>query len=386
MYKSKENNLRNLFILLGSTLSVMQGALISPALTHIANHFTNEENIVFLSKLIIAIPPIFIVLFSPLAGVLFDKYGRKSVLIISAILYGVSGSSGYFADNIYLILIGRAFLGVAISGLMTGFIILIGDLFAGKEKFNKFIGIQGAFMSFGGVVYLLSGEYLANLSWNVPFLGYLTSIIVAVGLLAFLSETKTINKADSAQINSKSIHVSRKFLKIHLLALFLMIAYLMVPTQIPFLLLQYPELDGKYAGIFLAIWILFSSIASLAYSRIRNYLDYKQSFALAFLFWSLGYFIIYFASSYVVVLIALILSGIGNGVAIPNIKAQLLEYAGISNRSKQSGFLSMSLYLGQFLSPIIVEPIIKISTPQMPFLVFAIVMIVIAVTIYLQKR
>lgn len=80
------------------------------------------------------------------------------------------------------------------------------------------------------------------------------------------------------------------------------------------------------------------------------------------------------------------LSGIGSGVAIPNIKAQLLEYAGIENRSKQSGFLSMSLYLGQFLSPIIVEPIIKISTPQMPFLVFAIVMIVIAITIHLQKR
>lgn len=270
MYKSKKNNLRNLFILLGSTLSVMQGALISPALTHIANHFAAEDNIVFLSKLIMAIPPIFIVLFSPLAGVLFDKYGRKSVLILSAILYGISGSSGYFSDNIYLILIGRAFLGVAISGLMTGFIILIGDLFEGKEKFNKFIGIQGAFMSFGGVVYLLSGEYLANLSWNVPFLGYLTSIIVAIGLLAFLSETKTIVKIDSADMKGQSKDFSPKFFKIHLLALFLMIVYLMVPTQIPFILLQYPELDGKNAGIFLAIWILFSSVASLAYSKIRK--------------------------------------------------------------------------------------------------------------------
>ncbi len=386
MTKIQSQQFRNFFILLGSTLSVMQGALISPALTHISEHFSEIDNIVFLSKLIIAIPPIFTAVFSPVAGILFEKFGRKKILIFSAVLYGISGSSGYFADNIYLILAGRALMGISIAGLMTGFIIIVGDIFAGKKDFNKFIGQQGAFMSFGGVIYLLSGEYLANLSWNVPFLGYLFSILIAVGLLTFFRETKAVKSTEPLMTGIKDIDKYPKFIKIHLLAVFLMIIYLMVPTQIPFILLEYSELNSRNAGIFLAVWILFSSLASFAYSKIRKLLDYYKSFSLALIFWSLGFLMIFWADNYIVVLIALIIAGIGNGIAIPNIKAQMLDYAGEKQRAKQSGLLSMSLYIGQFLSPVLVEPIIQASTPRIPFLIFSLIMLILILVFYKQSK
>jgi MFS family permease len=363
----------------------MQGALITPALTRIAFNFSGVEDIEFLAKLIIAVPPIFIALFSPLSGLLFEKFGRKKILIFSAILYGLAGSSGYFANDINLILIGRAMLGIAISGLMTGFIVIIGDLFSDKIRMNRFIGLQGALMSFAGVFYLLAGEFLANISWNLPFTGYLFSIIIAIGLLFFLKETKNIYIKPSDLIVA-SDYKSTDFIKIHLLAVGIMICYLMIPTQIPFILKEFPELNNKNSGIFLALWILFSSISSILYSKIRKYLDYSKSYSLSFLLWGIGFFLIFAAPNYYVIIISLIFSGIGNGIAIPNIKAQLLDYADEKQRAKQSGLLSMSLYIGQFLSPIIVEPIIRLSSIKIPFLAFSIILIIFSAINLLEQN
>lgn len=377
--------IRNLFILLGSTLSVMQGALITPALTTIAEHFKDTENIVFLSKLIIAIPPIFIAIFSPIAGTLFEKFGRKKILILSSILYGIAGSSGFFADSIYLILAGRALLGVSIAGLMTGFMIIIGDLFPDKLQMNKFIGLQGALMSFGGVFYLLIGQGMVNVSWNLPFLAYLFSILIAIGLLLFLQETKSNTPAPFDEQVYKENIFKNKFAKIHFTAVGLMITYLMVPTQIPFILSEISGTTNPNVGIFISIWILFSSITSIFYSKIRLKFNYNQAYSISFVLWSFGYFLIFFANNYVFVILGLIFSGIGNGLAIPNVKAQMLDFAGINQRTKQSGLLSMSLYIGQFLSPILVEPFIRFIDIKAPFLVFAVLLFIVGFGISFNK-
>jgi MFS family permease len=210
--------------------------------------------------------------------------------------------------------------------------------------------------------------------------------LIAVGLLTFFRETKAVKSTEPLMTGIKDIDKYPKFIKIHLLAVFLMIIYLMVPTQIPFILLEYSELNSRNAGIFLAVWILFSSLASFAYSKIRKLLDYYKSFSLAFIFWSLGFLMIFWADNYIVVLIALIIAGIGNGIAIPNIKAQMLDYAGEKQRAKQSGLLSMSLYIGQFLSPVLVEPIIQASTPRIPFLIFSLIMLILILVFYKQSK
>jgi uncharacterized membrane protein YhdT len=50
-------------LLLASSLTVMAGALIAPALPKIAEAFEGLPNVVFLSKLLLSIPALFIAVF-----------------------------------------------------------------------------------------------------------------------------------------------------------------------------------------------------------------------------------------------------------------------------------------------------------------------------------
>ena len=113
------------------------------------------------------LPALFIVIGAPFAGILLDKWGRKPVLIVTLILYGLVGSAGFFLDSLTTILISRAILGLAVAGVMSGFTTLITDYFSGPDL-NRFLGYQGAFIGLGGVIFLLAAGFLAEAGWRWP--------------------------------------------------------------------------------------------------------------------------------------------------------------------------------------------------------------------------
>ena len=57
------------------------------------------------------------------------------------------------------------------AGIMTSVTTLIADYFDGLTREQVF-GRQGAFMSFGGVVFLIGGGLAADLHWRATFLVY----------------------------------------------------------------------------------------------------------------------------------------------------------------------------------------------------------------------
>jgi putative MFS transporter len=55
-------------------------------------------------------------------GITADKYGRRRVIVISAILNTVFGIFTAFAPNYYWVLIARILVGFALSGAAQGFV------------------------------------------------------------------------------------------------------------------------------------------------------------------------------------------------------------------------------------------------------------------------
>jgi len=77
-----------------------------------------------------------------------------------------------------------------------------------------------------------------------------------------------------------------------------------------------------------------------------------------------GYALIGLASSYAVVLAGALVSGLGVGLFFPNSYLWLLALAPERLRGRLSGGLTMAVFLGQFFSPLLAQPLIAaVSLP-----------------------
>lgn len=79
--------------------------------------------------------------------------------------------------------------------------------------------------------------------------------------------------------------------------------------------------------------------------------------SLAFGTAAIGYGVISISSSYNLVLLGLIIAGLGFGLLMPNLNVWLSSIIADSLRGKALGGLTTFFFLGQFLSPIVSQPI-----------------------------
>jgi MFS family permease len=348
-------------LLLTSSLTIMAGATIAPSLPQIQQVFADNPQSEILTKLILTTPALFIALFSPVAGALIDRYGRIKLLLGSLILYGFAGTSGYFMEDLYPILVGRALLGIGVAGVMTATITLIADYFSGPER-TAFMGVQGACVAVGGVISIVLGGLLAEISWRAPFLIYLSGFLIFIPAFIYLFEPNII-KSDQA-VHEDAVEYYPKILVviIFLTALIGMMLFYLIPVQIPFYIKEQTSAGNTLIGIAIASSTLSSAIVSLNYQRIKARWNFATIYTFSFLFLGLGFFVIFFVTNYIFLLLGLLTTGIGMGVLIPNSNVWIVTLSPESMRGRIVGGLTTSVFVGQFISPFLIQPVLKITS------------------------
>jgi MFS family permease len=369
-----KSKIKLISLLLCSTLTVMAGATIAPSLPGMSLVFQDHPNSVILVKLTLSFPALFIAITSPIIGIVIDKWKRKPILLISTVIYAIAGSSGYFLSSLNEILIGRAFLGIAVGGIMTTTTTLIADYFTG-EKRNRVIGMQGAFMSFGGVLFLLSGGFLADIDWKAPFLIYLFSLII-LPLVSY--SIKEPNILRNKQKNKESIFKIRLVYLIYPIAVFTMITFFfLVPIQMPFFLKDMTGASNSEVGIAISSVTLFAAFTALSYNHVKSKLSFQNIFALIFVLMGIGYSIISVSESYIQTVIGLIIFGLGFGLLLPNMNLWLVSVTPDLLRGSVVGGLVSFIFLGQFLSPLVGQPFLEIFGMNTTYGIAGIAMLVL---------
>lgn len=346
-------------ILLVSSLTVMSAAVIAPSLPQIKEHFKDTANIDFLSRLLLTMPALFIALFSPVIGYLIDRFGRLNILFASLVLYGFAGSSGLFLDSLFSILIGRVFLGLAIAGTMTIATTLIADYFEGSERY-EFMGKQGAFMALGGMVFISLSGVLADIHWRGPFAVYLFSFFILPFVMVHLFEPAREKREPQPRRNNTHKGTSRLIISIiYMISFFYMIIFYMIPVQIPFFIKSIADVNNLQVALGIAAATLASTVTSVNYRRMRTRLSFKGVYSISFLLMSIGYGVISYSQNYASVIAGLLISGLGLGFTMPNTSLWLVSLAPEHIRGRLVGGLTFSIFLGQFLSPIVLQPLVS---------------------------
>lgn len=370
-----------LTVLLVSSLTIMSIVTISPALPEIGKAFAGVNNSDFLVKMTLTIPALFIAISSTFAGMLIDKYGRLKLLFIALVLYAFAGSSGFWLQDIYHLLISRAILGMAVGVSMTVITTLVADYFDGMDR-QKFVGIQIAFMSLGGILFIGLGGFLTDYSWRFPFLIYLFSLAVLPFAIKYLYEPDRIKTpiGGHANVTSPSI-IYLLFFNVMTMWIF----FFLIPVQLPFYMKNIGIESNALIGIAIALSTAFSAISSFSYSALKNRFSFYTIFAAGYVLMAISFGIISISESFGMIALAMIIAGFGMGMMIPNTNMWVMKISPPEIRGMEIGRLTGFWFFGQFLSPIILLPLASSYSISNSFLICGIILFGIAIAFVLLK-
>ena len=332
----------------------MAGSTIAPVL----NLIRQSLNVAPASAgLIITTHSLFVALFSPLMGFLFDRVGVKRPFIIGLVLFGLAGGSGLIINSYWMLIVSRAFLGIAVAAIFNAITVVILNLYQGLDR-DKVMGWRGSANSFGGIIWPLLGGYLGGLSWHVPFAIYMVGIPLGILTLIRMPEVKV--KRDRLQDAQDSVF--QVLIKNHIVVVLYGLMFLAnvflytIVVYLPQRLEQVGISNTFYIGLFLISQTLFAGIISLVYGRIRARLAYKMILLIVLALWTIAFTAISQVSSSVLIVVSVAFFGLGMGMILPTIMVWVGEKSPASYRGRITSYIGMFGFAGQFLSPIIFAP------------------------------
>lgn len=357
--KQKYETLKFIVILCASMLTIMGSAAVAPALPKMLEYFADMPNADLLVSLVVTLPALGIIITSPFIGILADRYSRKKILMASLAIFALVGVTGAFLNSLYIILAFRILLGVGIAGMTICTSALLADNYAGAELKKK-TGIQAACMGLGAMVLQVAGGALAEINWHVPYYIYLISLLIIPGVMLSINASKSIINHDHGKVGtviSKKKISLRSITLIYIATFTLLVLFLSIPTKLPFVLNEKGISSTLMIGALISIPGLFGTVGGLANIRISGYLSEVKTNCIAFIILGGGIFILSIAPDISTMIIGLIMIGIAFGLINATNMSWLGRIAPAHSRGKIfSGFTTI-LFLGELVSPIIVQAI-----------------------------
>ena len=344
-------------ILSMSLLTVMAGAAIAPALGIIKAHFSDAS--AMLVQFIVSMPALLIIVtnlfFLPLSRFL----RTRAIATTSLLLYVVAGAGCFFVDDICVLLLLRAILGISVGLIMPLSTGLLAYYFPPEEQ-ARLMGLSAAMNQMGGVVATLLAGLLATIEWNYAFLVYLLGLIALVMVWLWLPDEQL------GSANKRGVPFQpRQLLKFHpsvVGMLMLMMIFFIFPTN--FAVVATRQL-GLRTELITAIMVGLDVVAffvGMVFGGVMH--RFRQSVKyFAPVFFLMGY-AAYLTPSVAMLVLGSALIGIANGVGVPYLNTIASIKGGKNSATTVMPLLSAALYLGQFVSPIVVTPASRILFGQ----------------------
>jgi len=355
-----------LTMLLIALTTMMSNVAIVTALPHLKDYFTDIENIEFLARLMLTLPSLAIAFLAPILGHFVFRLGRKRSALIALTLFSIAGSSGLFLETMNLLLLSRFLLGIAIAILMIVSTSLIGDYFQGEAR-HKFMGQQGAFISLGGVIFVVGGGILSDINWRYSFAIYIIGFFLIPLVYTFLNEKIVSNFEEEDDID-----INKNLFFIYFLAFLLMLVFYILPTQIPFLIMNHFEASGTMAGAIIATAFIANGIGAITFRKFKQRFSHAQIYMIGMLIIGFGFIAIGLVDNVYLFFLTSPIMGFGGGILMTNMTAWMLSRTHHTKRIHKSAYLTSALFLGQFFSPIIFHPVVSYFSIENFFIVVGI--------------
>lgn len=198
-------SLSKLLVIFSITLMTAVGtSAIPPALSVVERVFSIGPDVAGRLLAVFTLPGIFLL---PILGVLADRYGRKTILVPSLLLFALGGGIASQASSFNDLLLARFIQGIGSACLGALNVTLIGD-YVSKNRQVTVMGYNNSVLSVGTALFPLISSALASADWHYPFMLPLLGIIVCIGVLVLLHEP---TKKSGVNLNTNTTSIGGIF-------------------------------------------------------------------------------------------------------------------------------------------------------------------------------
>ncbi|MDL2192761.1 MFS transporter [Cobetia sp. LC6] len=324
-------------------LTIMVGTVVAPGLLSIASALEVESH----ASWLITLPSLGAVLFAPIAGRMIDRIGAYRALTGGLFLYGLLGAGGALLEGMVSVFADRILLGGVTALVMAGGTTLISEWYHGHARLAM-IAQQGMSIELGGVIFLFVSGVLAGFAWQLPFLLYLLAWLL-LAMLWMMVPRQSPAAPDETAGQSGQQALSASLTSVYLAAAMAMTlfftAIVMLPKRLSLL-----GLNEASTGIFLAAISLVAVVAAMLMPKVSRALREMPTLVLAFLLYAGSLFVFQQAENMTLMSVGAVLSGMGFGFSIPLLNHMTVERSHASVRGRNLSYLTMAIFLGQFLT------------------------------------
>lgn len=334
-------------LMLTAVMPTMAIIALVPVLPLLLREFADVPGAAVLVPMALTIPALCVALFSPLAGWLSDKVGRKRLLIAALVGYAGFGLLPLLLEDLHTILAARVALGVTEAIIMTVATALVGDYFTGERR-ERWVSIQIATASVSAIVLIAAGGALGEaLGSRGPFWLYLLALPVALAAAMILFEpAKTVATAPAAAGKAQGIAM--------LVAITFgigMLFYTLIVQLGPVI-----EATGVTSpatiGLAGAAANLGVMAGSMLFGRLKGWSG-ETLLSVGLPLVALGYVGIALSESFALTAACAVVISIGNGLMLPTMLAWVLRRLPPETRGRGTGVWTGSFFLAQFVAPIV---------------------------------
>jgi MFS family permease len=351
----KAGTVQGIALLAASVLPTLAIVSLVPNLPQLFAQFSAVPHHELLVPMIITLPSLCIAVFSPLAGMAADFWGRRRLLILALLAYSSLGLIPLLLNDIHFILGSRFVVGIAEAGILTAVNAMLGDYFAGEER-KKWLGIQ---TTIGPVVasgLVLAGGKLGSIDWHAPFALYAIGLGVLVLVFVGTWEPKPSN-VDRETLDSETTPFPwTATAAMGAVSIGLAIVYFVQAVQLGRMFGDLGVRSPQTIGIMVTVASVGVVLGGLLYRRISRR-PISQMFAIIFLAFGIGYLGVALSNDYRVGLGFAVIAQLANGLTLPTLITWALGKYNYINRGRGMGVWGSCFFVGTFLSPLVVSGI-----------------------------
>lgn len=349
-----------------TTIGLFSPGLVLPQL---ARDFANTPHAELLTELVGTLASFAFAVGAPFAGGLIARLGCRRVIVPSLCLFAIFGAAPALLADLWLILIARIGLGLALAGIFTGALTGLG-----ATSTDLRMRLFGWFSMVGGgaaiLLFPLVGA-LGHLGWRPAFLVNLSALLVVpLALRLPASLGVAVAPAGGAEAGARGGLITPAIAGLLIIAALAGMGMLIGPIYAPIYLSTIGITDTRLLAVPVTIGSFAAVAASALYGRAHRRLGLSGVSALALVTMGIALVVCCTTDGIVLFTAAVVIHSAMTALVAPNVSAAALAWSRPGKGAQTIGLANGMMFGAQLAFPFLATWIRGMAGLPGVFLVF----------------